>query len=152
MQLQAHLHLYRDAVVAQTEADDLYRDVLDVVDRKNEEVQRQRDQEKLVAQATQKAQELGNTKAAKTLIAKAKKEAEKLSQQTPIDPVLWKRVRRYLRENKKAKSTELVWSVNFDELKKAVEFMGCRAIRSNVESDPFKAADLSSTRNHRARL
>lgn len=33
LQLKAHLHLYRDAVVAQMEADDLYRDVLDVVDR-----------------------------------------------------------------------------------------------------------------------
>ena len=139
---KAHLHLYRDAVVAQTEADDLYRDVLDVVDRKNEEVQRQRDQEKLAAEATEKAKELGNTKEAKTLIDKAKKEAEKLSKQTPIDPVLWKRVRKYLRENKKAKPTELVWSVNFDELKKAVEFMGCRAIRSNVESDPFKALQI----------
>ena len=142
LQLEAHLHLYRDAVVAQTEADDLYRDVLDVVDRKNEEVQRQRDQEKLVAEATEKAKELGNTKEAKALIDKAKKEAEKLSKQAPIDPVLWKRVRRYLRENKKAKPTELVWSVNFDELKKAVEFMGCRAIRSNVESDPFKALQI----------
>ena len=85
LQLEAHLHLYRDAVVAQTEADDLYRDVLDVVDRKNEEVQRQRDQEKLAAEATEKAKELGNTKEAKTLIAKAKKEAENLSKQPPIE-------------------------------------------------------------------
>lgn len=114
----------------------------DVVDRKNEEVQRQRDHEKLVAEATEKAQELGNAKAAKALIDKAKKDAEKLSRQAPIDPVLWKRVRKYLRENKKAKPTELVWSVNFDELKKAVEFMGCRAIRSNVESDLFKALQI----------
>ena len=60
----------------------------------------------------------------------------------PIDPVLWRSVRGYLRQNKKAKPTELVWSVNFDELKKAVEFMGCRAIRSNVESDPFKALQI----------
>ena len=96
--------LYRNAVVAQMEADDLYRDVLDVVDRKNEEVQRQRDQEKLIAEATEKAQGLGNAKAAKALIDKAKKDAEKLSRQAPIDPVLWKRVRKYLRENKKSKA------------------------------------------------
>lgn len=108
LQLEAHLHLYRDAVVAQTEADDLYRDVLDVVDRKNEEVQRQRDQEKLVAEATEKARELGSTKAAKEPIDKAKKEADKLSMPAPIDPVLWRRVRGYLRQNKKAKPTELV--------------------------------------------
>jgi hypothetical protein len=32
--------------------------------------------------------------------------------------------------------------VNFDELKKAVEFMGCQAIRSNVESALFKALQI----------
>lgn len=117
-----------------------FDDVLDVVDRKNEEVRRQRDQEKLVAEATEKAQELGNAKAAKALIDKAKKDA--LSKLAPNDPVLWKRVRKYLREKKKAKPTELVWSVNFDELKKAMEIMGCRAIRRNVESDPFKALQI----------
>ena len=112
------MYLYRDAVVAQTEADVPYRDALDVVDRKNEEVQRQLDQEKLVVEATKKAQGFGNTKAAKALINKAKKEAKKLSKQPPTDLVLWKRVCWYLLENKKAKPTDLVWSVNFVELEK----------------------------------
>ena len=35
-----------------------------------------------------------------------------------------------------------VWSIKFDELKEAVEFKGCQAIRSNAESNPFVALKL----------
>ena len=142
IQLEAHLHLYRDAVAAQMEIDALYRDVLDVVDRKNEEVQRQRRQEQIMVQAMKQAKELNDQKAEKRLINKAKNAADQLPCTPKIDQDLWKRTHRYLHENKRAKLSEPVWSVDFEKLKQATEFMGCRAIRSNVEENPFTALQI----------
>ena len=59
-----------------------------------------------------------------------------------IDPVQWKKIKRFLYENRRAKDDEPVWSIKFDELKEAVEFKGCQAIRSNAESNPFVALKL----------
>ena len=59
-----------------------------------------------------------------------------------IDPMQWKKIKRFLYENRRAKDGEPVWSIKFDELKEAVEFKGCQAIRSNAESNPFAALKL----------
>lgn len=52
------------------------------------------------------------------------------------------KIKRFLYENRRAKDDEPVWSIKFDELKEAVEFKGCQAIRSNAESNPFVALKL----------
>lgn len=57
---------------------------------------------------------------------------------TRIDDALWKRVKSYLLENKRAKEGEPVWSLNFEKLQKHVRFLGCQAIRSNVNKTPFE--------------
>ena len=142
VKVEAHLHLYRDAVLAQVEANELHRDVLDVVDQKNEFVEKQRARARQVAEAVKQAEQDENMAKAKRLIAQAKQAAEKEQKTKKIDEALWKRVRKYVRENKNAKETEPVWTVNYDALKAAVEFMGCHAIRTNAEADPFKALQI----------
>ena len=57
---------------------------------------------------------------------------------TRIDEALWKRVRNYLEESKGAKEGEPTWKLKFDELKEGVLLLGCQAIRSNVDKDPFE--------------
>ncbi len=71
-------------------------------------------------------------------VCNIKNKEAKQEKKTRIDEALWKRVRNYLKENKNAKEDEPVWSMAFERVQKAVSFLGCQAIRSNVDKDPFE--------------
>ncbi len=71
-------------------------------------------------------------------VCKLKNKEVGQEKKTRIDDALWKRVKNYLLENKRAKEGEPVWSLNFEKLQKHVRFLGCQAIRSNVDKTPFE--------------
>ncbi len=71
-------------------------------------------------------------------VCKLKNKEVDQEKKTRIDDALWKRVKNYLLENKRAKEGEPIWSLNFEKLQKHVRFLGCQAIRSNVDKTPFE--------------
>lgn len=132
------LHLYRNPEIAQFETQDLHRDVLTVLEIKNEQANYVRKQERAFAELIKESEKKQDTAAVTELKGKLK-EALKQPVGKRIDPELWKRVKGFLKENKRAKEHEPVWAVNYKELSTAVEFKGCWAIRTNAVSDPFEA-------------
>ena len=140
---RAYLHLYRDPVMAELQTNELYRDVLKVLELKNEGAAKIRQIESETLKSIEKAAQKGEAavkrvkSSAAELVRKQEEQNSKL-----IDPVQWKKIKRFLYENRRAKDDEPVWSIKFDELKEAVEFKGCQAIRSNAESNPFAALKL----------
>ena len=141
--VKAYLHLYRDPVMAELQTNELYRDVLKALELKNEGAAKIREIERETLKSIEKAAQKGEAavkrvkSSAAELVRKQEEQNSKL-----IDPVQWKKIKRFLYENRRAKDDEPVWSIKFDELKEAVEFKGCQAIRSNAESNPFVALKL----------
>ena len=134
--VKGHLHLYRDAMLAQMLANELHRDVRDVLDIKNEDANAiRRFTEEMAREVADIRKKDGDVVAEKFLRAASKKQPK----MRKIDEALWQRVRPFLIENRRAKDDQPVWSVNYNELKAAVEFKGCHAIRTNTETDCFKA-------------
>ena len=119
------------------------RDVLKALELKNEGAAKIRQIESETLKSIEKAAQKGEAavkrvkSSAAELVRKQEEQNSKL-----IDPVQWKKIKRFLYENRRAKDDEPVWSIKFDELKEAVEFKGCQAIRSNAESNPFVALKL----------
>ena len=134
--VEGHLHLYRDGMLAQMLTNELHRDVRDVADMKNEDVNAIRRYTGKMAEEAAKIRKKDGEEAAKKFLRVA---AKKQPQMRKIEDGLWQRVRPYLIENRRAKNDRPVWSVNFNKLKESVEFKGCYAIRTNAEPDCFKA-------------
>ena len=124
------------------------RDVLKALELKNEGAAKIRQIESETLKSIEKAAQKGEAavkrvkSSAAELVRKQEEQNSKL-----IDPVQWKKIKRFLYENRRAKDDEPVWSIKFDELKEAVEFKGCQAIRSNAESNPFVALKLYRQRH-----
>ena len=124
------------------------RDVLKALELKNEGAAKIREIESETLKSIEKAAQKGEAavkrvkSSAAELVRKQEEQNSKL-----IDPVQWKKIKRFLYENRRAKDDEPVWSIKFDELKEAVEFKGCQAIRSNAESNPFVALKLYRQRH-----
>ena len=129
--------------MAELQTNELYRDVLKALELKNEGAAKIRQIESETLKSIEKAAQKGEAAVKKVkssaaeLVRKQEEQNSKL-----IDPVQWKKIKRFLYENRRAKDDESVWSIKFDELKEAVEFKGCQAIRSNAESNPFVALKL----------
>lgn len=134
--VEGHLHLYRDGMLAQMLTNELHRDVRDVADMKNEDVNAIRRYTGKMAEEAAKIRKKDGEEAAKKFLRVA---AKKQPQMRKIEDGLWQRVRPYLIENRRAKNGRPVWSINFNKLKESVEFKGCYAIRTNAEPDCFKA-------------
>lgn len=64
-----------------------------------------------------------------------------------VDPEVWRKYGRFLREKHNAPKGEKRWAVNYDALRKATEFNGCQAIRSNIIADPIEAMKIYRQRN-----
>ena len=124
------------------------RDVLKALELKNEGAAKIRQIESETLKSIEKAAQKGEAavkrvkSSAAELVRKQEEQNSKL-----IDPVQWKKIKRFLYENRRAKDDEPVWSIKFDELKEAVEVKGCQAIRSNAESNPFVALKLYRQRH-----
>ena len=124
------------------------RDVLKALELKNEGAAKIREIESETLKSIEKAAQKGEAavkrvkSSAAELVRKQEEQNSKL-----IDPVQWKKIKRFLYENRRAKDDEPVWSIKFDELKEAVEVKGCQAIRSNAESNPFVALKLYRQRH-----
>ncbi len=68
-----------------------------------------------------------NDSAKKKVIQKNAEDLKKFKEtlQKAIDPELWRRTKRFLHENKRARAGEDVWSIKLDELSEAVQLFGC---------------------------
>lgn len=138
--IQAWLHLYRNPIVAERDADKLHRDVLRVLKLKNDEVQAIRLEQRQKQEAVDKVRtQQGEEQAQKLIRQFAEQSAKNPRRPLIIDDELWRRTRRFLCENKHAKDNEPVWSVKYDALKKAVALAGCHDIRSNAVSNAVEA-------------
>ena len=64
-----------------------------------------------------------------------------------VDPEIWRKFGRFLTEKQNPANGENRWAVNYDALRKATEFNGFQAIRSNVIADPIEAMKIYRQRN-----
>ena len=138
--IEAHLHLYRNARVAEEDTNDLFLSVQEVLKAKNDGMRRIRALEKECQERLESVKDQ-NDSAKKKVIQKNAEDLKKLKEtlQRAIDPELWRRTKRFLHENKRARASEDVWSIKLDELSEAVQLFGCHAIRTNAISDPIEA-------------
>ncbi len=136
IKIEAHLHLYRNARVAEEDTNDLFLSVQEVLKAKNDGMRRIRALEKKCQERLESVKDQ-NDSAKKKVIQKNAEDLKKLKEtlQKAIDPELWRRTKRFLHENKRARAGEDVWSIKLDELSEAVQLFGCHAIRTNAISD-----------------
>ena len=64
-----------------------------------------------------------------------------------VAPEIWRKFGRFLTEKQNPANGENRWAVNYDALRKATEFNGFQAIRSNVIADPIEAMKIYRQRN-----
>ena len=101
-------------MLAQMLANELHRDVRDVLDIKNEDANAiRRFTEKMAREVADIRKKDGEAVAEKFLRTASKKQPK----MRKIDEALWQRVRPFLIENRRAKDDQPVWSVNYNELK-----------------------------------
>lgn len=141
--VDAWLHLYIDADLALQRTDRLTKKAYRVVDAMNKyEAQVQKAHEERRAKIEQVRKAKGDE------VAKSLEETLKVKM--PARPGLdqdFKDVARYIHENRRAKAGGLIWSVDAQKLKEFSELAGVQAIRTNAESDPYKALAAYRERN-----
>ncbi len=137
IEAKAYVHLYRNGLQAEMEVNRLHKLVEHVCQVKTEErnlALKERREERENIEQVRKTK--GNQAAEKLIEEYRLKRENQKQKKSEIDDETWRKCRKYIIENKRAKENEAAWLINFNALSADVEFAGCHAIRTNTETNP----------------